>query len=74
MIKPKAVMNWSGGKDSALALHKILESDEYDVRYLLTSVNSHWQRISMHGVRRELLKRHAKAIGIDLIEILLFFF
>ena len=71
MIKPKAVMNWSGGKDSALALHKILESDEYDVRYLLTSVNSHWQRISMHGVRRELLKRQAKAIGIDLIEILL---
>src|SRR5262249_40311098 len=36
-----------------------------------TSVNSHWQRISMHGVRRELLKRQANVIGIELIEILL---
>jgi uncharacterized protein (TIGR00290 family) len=71
MIKPKAVMNWSGGKDSAAALQKVLEGGEFDVKYLLTSVNSHWQRISMHGVRRELLKRQAEAIGIELIEILL---
>ena len=71
MIKPKAVMNWSGGKDSAVALQKVLEGGEFDVKYLLTSVNSHWQRISMHGVRRELLKRQAEAIGIELIEILL---
>ena len=71
MIKPKAVMNWSGGKDSALALQKVIERGEFDVSYLLTSVNSAWQRVSMHGVRRELLKRQAKAIGIDLIEILL---
>ena len=71
MIKPKAVMNWSGGKDSAVALQKVLEGGEFDVKYLLTSVNSYWQRISMHGVRRELLKRQAAAIGIELIEILL---
>jgi uncharacterized protein (TIGR00290 family) len=69
--KPKAVMNWSGGKDSALALHKILEQKEFDVKYLLTSVNKHWQRVSMHGVRRELLKKQSEAIGIELIEIFL---
>lgn len=64
-------MNWSGGKDSALALHKILEQNEFDVKFLLTSVNRHWQRISMHGVRRELLHRQAAMIGIELIELLL---
>lgn len=64
-------MNWSGGKDSALALYKILQENEYDVKYLLTSVNSHWQRVSMHGVRREFLHRQAEAIGIELIELLL---
>jgi len=71
MIKAKAVMNWSGGKDSALALQKVLEGGEFDVSHLITSVNSHWQRVSMHGVRRDLLRRQADAIGIDLIEILL---
>ena len=71
MPKNKAVMNWSGGKDSAFALHKILQGKEFEVAYLLTTVNSHWQRISMHGVRRELLQRQAEAIGIELIEVLL---
>ena len=71
MPKPKAVMNWSGGKDSALALYKILKADELDVKFLLTTVNSHWQRVSMHGVRRELIQKQAEAIGIELIEIFL---
>lgn len=64
-------MNWSGGKDSSLALEQILRDGEYDVRYLLTTVNEHWQRISMHGVRRALLKQQAKSIGIELIEVFL---
>ncbi len=64
-------MNWSGGKDSALALYKILKADESDVKFLLTTVNSHWQRVSMHGVRRELVQKQAEAIGIELIEIFL---
>lgn len=71
MSKPIAVMNWSGGKDSALALQRVLQAGEFEVKYLLTSVNSHWQRVSMHGVRRELLKKQAEAIGIELIEILM---
>ncbi len=71
MAKPKAVMNWSGGKDSAFALYRILQSDKLDVRFLLTTVSEKWQRISMHGVRRELLRKQAETIGIELIEIFL---
>ena len=71
MPQNKAVMNWSGGKDSAFALHKALQNKEFKIEYLLTTVNSHWQRISMHGVRRELLRKQAEAIGIELIEVLL---
>ncbi len=61
-----AVLNWSGGKDSSLTLHYLNQSKEYDVKYLLTSVSSQYQRISMHGVRIELLKTQAKSLGIPL--------
>ncbi len=64
-------MNWSGGKDSSLALNRVLQSGDFDVAYLLTTINSPWQRVSMHGVRRELLQRQAAEIGIELIEIFL---
>jgi uncharacterized protein (TIGR00290 family) len=62
----KAVFNWSGGKDSSLSLYYILQAKEYDIRYLLTSVNSKFNRISMHGVRQELLRRQAESLGIPL--------
>lgn len=62
----KAYMNWSGGKDSSLCLHKILQDDKYSVDSLLTSVNAAHNRISMHGVRRELLNEQATAIGLPL--------
>lgn len=59
-------MNWSGGKDSSLCLQKIMEEGQYSVDYLLTSVNAFHNRISMHGVRRELLETQARSIGIPL--------
>jgi len=59
-------MNWSGGKDSALCLYKALQSRLYDIRYLLTSVNAAHNRISMHGVKRELLEAQANALAIPL--------
>jgi uncharacterized protein (TIGR00290 family) len=62
----KALFNWSSGKDSALTLYKILQNSEYKIEYLLTSVNQQFQRISMHGVRVELLKMQSKSIGIPL--------
>lgn len=62
----KALFNWSSGKDSALALYKILQNPEFEINYLLTSVNQQFQRISMHGVRVELLEQQAQSIGIPL--------
>ncbi|RVT75418.1 diphthine--ammonia ligase [Flavobacterium sufflavum] len=62
----KALFNWSSGKDSALALYKILQDSEFEINCLLTSVNQQYQRISMHGVRVELLEQQAQSIGIPL--------
>lgn len=69
MFKKPAVFNWSGGKDSTLALHHILAHGEYDVLYLLTTVNHHHDRVSMHGVRASLLYEQVERLNIPLIEI-----
>ena len=61
----KTYFNWSGGKDSALALYHTLQSGVRP-ELLLTSVNSAVDRISMHGVRSSLLQMQADAIGIPL--------
>lgn len=66
---PKAIFCWSGGKDSAYCLHKVLTDKSFDVRYLLTTVNDKFKRISMHGVREELLDRQVDAIGIPLLKV-----
>jgi uncharacterized protein (TIGR00290 family) len=60
---------WSGGKDSAMALHALLQRTELRVAALLTTVTEGYDRISMHGVRRELLERQAKSIGLPLHEV-----
>ena len=59
---------WSGGKDSAMALHTLLQ-DHLPIAALLTTVTETFDRISMHGVRRELLKRQAESIGLPLHEV-----
>lgn len=61
-----AYMNWSGGKDCSMALYRILKNPGYQVGTLLTSLNSVHDRVSMHGLRRSLLKRQADAIGLPL--------
>lgn len=66
--KEKVIFNWSGGKDSSLCLYKILQENKYDVLCLLTSINEKYQRISMHGVRVELLEAQTKSIGIPLVK------
>lgn len=65
-LKKKSLFNWSSGKDSALALYKTLSNLEIEIDCLLTSVSHQHQRISMHGVRIELLKQQAKSIGLPL--------
>ena len=60
---------WSGGKDSAMALYTLLQEKRYRVTALLSTVTEGYERISMHGVRRELLQRQAKSIGLPLHEV-----
>lgn len=67
-MKPKAIFNWSSGKDSALALYKILREDQFEIISLLTSINKEFQRISMHGVHVSLLEKQAESLGFPLIK------
>lgn len=61
--------NWSGGKDSTLALHEMLQDPTRTIRYLLTTVNEKYNRVSMHGVRESLLIAQAESIGIPLHQV-----
>ena len=67
--KLKCIFNWSGGKDSALALYQCLQNPDIEIKYLVTTINDALNRISMHGVREELLVLQAERIGIPLYEI-----
>lgn len=67
--KLKALFCWSGGKDSALALHKVLEDGDFEIVSLLTTLNETHRRISMHGVREDLLDKQAAAIGLPLTKV-----
>jgi uncharacterized protein (TIGR00290 family) len=60
---------WSGGKDSALALHTLLQQNEVCIAALLTTVTEGYDRISMHGVRRELLRQQAESLRLELHEV-----
>ena len=62
------VLSWSGGKDSALALWTLRAEDTEPVA-LLTTINEDFERISIHGVRRELLHAQAAAVGLPLVEV-----
>ncbi|MBY0406117.1 MAG: hypothetical protein K2Q01_00360, partial [Rickettsiales bacterium] len=70
-MKTPIVMCWSGGKDSALALGRLLASNEWQVVELLTTVTEGYDRISMHGVRKELLEMQAKSIDLPLKTVLI---
>ncbi|MBI3992501.1 MAG: adenine nucleotide alpha hydrolase [Candidatus Lambdaproteobacteria bacterium] len=59
----KIVLSWSGGKDSALALHALRQAGTWEVVALLTTVAEPYGRISHHGVRAELLRAQAEALG-----------
>jgi uncharacterized protein (TIGR00290 family) len=65
------LMSWSGGKDSCVALHRLRSDSAYEVVGLLTTITRDYDRISIHGVRRELLARQAEALGLPLHEILI---
>lgn len=62
----RAWMSWSSGKDSAYALHLLRREATVDVVRLLTTVTQPFDRVSMHGVRTELLNLQARALGLPL--------
>lgn len=59
--KPKTLLCWSSGKDSAWSLHVLRMKQEVEVAGLLTTVNEMFARVAMHAVRVELLEAQAKA-------------
>lgn len=62
----KVLLSWSSGKDSAWTLHVLRQSHEWDIAALVTTVNTAFGRVSMHGVREELLEQQAQAAGLPL--------
>jgi len=63
-VNPKALLSWSSGKDSAFALHEVRQAGRFDVAGLLTTVTQAYSRVSMHGVREEILDYQARAAGL----------
>jgi uncharacterized protein (TIGR00290 family) len=65
-MKPKALLSWSSGKDSAFALHEVRRAGEFEIVGLVTTVNQAFDRVAMHAVRVELLRRQANAARLPL--------
>lgn len=61
----RVLMSWSSGKDSGWALHKLQQTD-VELVGLLTTLNSAFERVAMHGVRRTVLEKQAEAVGLPL--------
>ena len=62
----KTLISWSTGKDSAWALHVLRQDPDIDIVGLFCTVNQVFDRVTMHGVRSELLKQQAKSLGLPL--------
>ncbi|WP_417360107.1 diphthine--ammonia ligase [Galbibacter sp.] len=62
----KTFFNWSTGKDSALALYSLLQDPSYSVDQLFTTISMDSNRVSMHGIQRDLLLKQASQIGLPL--------
>lgn len=65
-MREKILSSWSSGKDSGLALYSLLQNNELEIIALLTTITADYDRVSMHGVRRELLEAQSASIGIPL--------
>ena len=58
------LLSWSGGKDSAWALHLLRQNPQYEIVALLTTINEKFRRVAIHGFREELLDLQAQATGL----------
>jgi uncharacterized protein (TIGR00290 family) len=68
-LAKRILLSWSGGKDSAWALHLLRANPAYEVVALLTTINQQFHRVAMHGFREELLDAQAAALGIPVWKI-----
>jgi diphthamide synthase (EF-2-diphthine--ammonia ligase) len=68
-VQRRVAVNWSGGKDSAIAFYDILNNMYVDVAVLMTTYTEEYNRVSMHGVSLELVKKQAASLGLDLLKI-----
>ncbi len=66
MARPKALLSWSSGKDSAWALHVLRQRGDVELVGLVTTVNHVHDRVAMHAVRRTLLEAQAESAGLPL--------
>ena len=66
MARLKTLLSWSSGKDSAWTLHVLRNDPRYEVVGLVTTINRVADRVAMHAVRTELLRRQAAAVGLPL--------
>jgi uncharacterized protein (TIGR00290 family) len=62
--RPKALISWSSGKDSAFALHEVRQAGAFDVVGAVTTVTETFGRVSIHGVREEILRAQLEAAGL----------
>ena len=67
--RPRAVVSWSSGKDSAFALYEARRSGRFHIVGLLTTVTETYRRVSMHGVREDVLEAQAEAVGLPLFKV-----
>ncbi|MEM3407604.1 MAG: diphthine--ammonia ligase [Nitrososphaerota archaeon] len=65
-MKDKIILSWSGGKDSAFSLYKIMNENELECVGLLTTFTKEYDRVTMHGVRRSLIEKQASLLNIPL--------
>lgn len=64
--RKRILLSWSGGKDSAWALHLLRQQPQFEVVALLTTINEQFRRVAIHGFREELLDQQAASIGLPL--------
>jgi uncharacterized protein (TIGR00290 family) len=64
MQKPRALISWSSGKDSAFSLVEVRRTGEFEVVGALTTVTETFERVSIHGVRQEILRAQCEAAGL----------
>lgn len=66
MTKIPLAISWSGGKDSGLMLHKLMNDERYEIVELHTAISTETDRVSMHGISKDLIRVQAESIGLPI--------